>query len=238
MLKKNKVLVLMTIVSMTIGYFFGGGLIKPISNQELSQMSSVNSELIDKATDYSNYNKNSKGEDYISPNEVEFDLEKGYGTNDLSKDTQDGFKELIRKNVKQNHSGDGVTMVAVYQTDYEGDGVFKIQIYKTYDTGDNELETITVNVSPLIGDIDSLDMAEKEEKKKESTWKKNWNEEDITKKENPKYDKSEAAIQRARAFARKYGYSIDGIQDFGNGQVMLLYYNPRTKESVAKYFYY
>ena len=46
MLKKNKVLVLLTIVSMTIGYFFSGGLIKPISDQELSQMSSVNSELI------------------------------------------------------------------------------------------------------------------------------------------------------------------------------------------------
>ena len=54
MLKKNKVLVLLTIVSMTIGYFFGGGLIKPISDQELSQISSVNSELIDKATDYEN----------------------------------------------------------------------------------------------------------------------------------------------------------------------------------------
>ena len=39
---------------MTIGYFFGGGLIKPISDQELSQISSVNSELIDKATDYEN----------------------------------------------------------------------------------------------------------------------------------------------------------------------------------------
>ena len=238
MLKKNKVLVLLTIVSMTIGYFFGGGLIKPISDQELSQMSSVNSELIDKATDYSNYNKNSKGEDYISPNEVEFDLEKGYRTNDLSKDTQDGFKELIRKNVKQNHSGDGVTMVAVYQTDYEGDGVFKIQIYKTYDTGDNELETITVNVSPLIGNIDSLDMDEKEEKKKESTWKKNWVEEDITKKQNSKSNKSDVAIQKAYAFAKRYGYSVDRIEDFGNGQVMLLYSIPRTGESRGEYFYY
>ena len=54
MLKKNKVLVLLTIVSMTTGYFFGGGLIKPISDQELLQISSVNSELIDKATDYEN----------------------------------------------------------------------------------------------------------------------------------------------------------------------------------------
>jgi len=54
MLKKNKVLVLLTIVSMTIGYYFGEGLIKPISDQELLQISSVNSELIDKVTDYEN----------------------------------------------------------------------------------------------------------------------------------------------------------------------------------------
>ena len=85
---------------------------------------------------------------------------------------------------------------------------------------------------------EKADPAVPKEKKKESTWKKNWNEEDITKKENPKYDKSEAAIQRARAFARKHGYSTDGIQDFGNGQVMLLYYNPRTGESGGEYFYY
>ena len=51
---KKKVLVLLIIVSATIGYFFGGGLIKPISDQELSQISSVNSELIDKVTDYEN----------------------------------------------------------------------------------------------------------------------------------------------------------------------------------------
>ena len=44
--------------------------------------------------------------------------------------------------------------------------------------------------------------------------------------EKPKVSRSQAAVDRAEAYARKYGYQVDDITDYGNGAGNASLYKP------------